>query len=211
MNNELNRYLIIFSMCFLVFSCGSSIQKAFVKDDIKKYKVNTITILEFANNNPDRFKKYHPEASEVTRDAIETVFLGFGYNVVERSKLNQVIKEQKLSLTGLTKEDEVKVGKLLNADVVVIGAVTGYMQGQTNTSVVRELYGNDNFGNIIITQFGFSIKGIHVETGVILFSGTFFKELDSITSYKSPVVNLVNEVINKGLVDSLEDKGFKKY
>jgi len=43
--------------------------------------------------------------------------------VIERKQLNKVFDEQKLGLTGVTVEDEHKIGKILNVDAIISGTV----------------------------------------------------------------------------------------
>jgi curli biogenesis system outer membrane secretion channel CsgG len=60
-------------------------------------------------------------------ELISSVFRTGMYNVslYERSKLNRIIEEQALSLSGLTEETE-EIGKLTNADTIVTGSL--YLQ-----------------------------------------------------------------------------------
>lgn len=46
-----------------------------------------------------------------------------GVKVVERTRLAQVLDEQKLSLTGITEGDDLEVGRIVNADAVVSGTI----------------------------------------------------------------------------------------
>lgn len=51
------------------------------------------------------------------------------YEVVERSALNQILKEQKLGMSGVVDaSNAVDIGKLLGADAVVLGAVTEFQE-----------------------------------------------------------------------------------
>ena len=43
--------------------------------------------------------------------------------VIERKQLNKVFDEQKLGLTGVTVEDEHKVGRILNVDAIISGTI----------------------------------------------------------------------------------------
>lgn len=200
-------FILLLSSSIFFLQCSTSRQNGFVKEDIKKYKIQTIAILEFDDANSAKYKKYHPEASRVATDTIQNAFLDFGYKIVERNKLDKILQEKHLSLSGITIEDGIQVGKLLNADVVVMGSLTAYMQGQHNTEIVKEIHGNDDFGNLIRTQFGFTIKGIHVQSGEMLFSGSYFKEKNGILNYTDPILGLVNEMIYEDLMDQWKDKG----
>ena len=43
--------------------------------------------------------------------------------VIERKQLNKVFEEQKLGLTGVTVDEEVEIGKILNVDAIVSGTI----------------------------------------------------------------------------------------
>ena len=61
--------------------------------------------------------------SEVSMESLTTAIVNTGqFNVVERNKLNAVLKELEIGLTGLTDTDNAKkVGQLLQADVILTG------------------------------------------------------------------------------------------
>lgn len=64
------------------------------------------------------------EEGKVLSERIVTMLAANGrIKVVERTKLNQVLDEQKLGLTGLTEESDNSVGKLLSADGIVSGTI----------------------------------------------------------------------------------------
>jgi hypothetical protein len=89
--------------------------------------------------------------------------------VVERDALNKIMKEQNLGMTGLIDEGSaVKVGKLLGADVIVIGR---------GTMLKRKKAGEET--NLIDT---FTLKAINVETGAMLI--TVRKEPGSAWNWK---------------------------
>ncbi len=79
-------------------------------------------------------------------------------DVVERQELEKILKEQKLSMTGVLDSDKtVQVGKLLGADVMVIGRGTALDTGN------RSQEGK----NLIDT---FMLKVVSVETGSLLIT-----------------------------------------
>jgi len=66
------------------------------------------------------------ELEQGVSDAIRTYFIKSGkYKVIERTKMDEVIKEQKLQLTGCTqKECAVEIGKILNVRYIVISSIS---------------------------------------------------------------------------------------
>jgi hypothetical protein len=87
------------------------------------------------------------------RDKVETVLVNKNYTVVERVKLDEILKELKLSQTGLTTSDQVKIGNMINASNLILGEII-------------EVNRND-------TSLEFSIRNIEMETGKILWKHEF--------------------------------------
>jgi TolB-like protein len=65
--------------------------------------------------------------------------------LVERRQIETVLKEQQFQLSGLTEDEGVSVGRILKADIILVGNV-----GKLGTSVV------------------FSARLINVETGKVM-------------------------------------------
>lgn len=81
-------------------------------------KVRRIGVLAFD------YGRHEPFGAE---DIFAKQFLERGYAVIERTRLEAVIKEQHLSATGLLAPDSAKgIGKLLGVDAVVLGNITAY-------------------------------------------------------------------------------------
>jgi len=82
-------------------------------------------------------------------------------NVVEREKLENVLKEQKLSLSGIIDESTaIEVGKLVGAQAVVIGAITSLTQSPI-----------DKFSYILYeTKADLDVRIVDSSTGKVLFS-----------------------------------------
>jgi len=98
----------------------------------------------------------HPkdkETSDVIRDKIETVLVNKKYTVLERTKMNEITREFKLAQTGLTRTDQIELGKMLNASNLVL-------------TEILELNKDD-------THLEFSIKNLEVESGQILWKYEF--------------------------------------
>ncbi|MGB7569929.1 MAG: CsgG/HfaB family protein, partial [Chitinivibrionales bacterium] len=88
--------------------------------------------------------------SDLWQQIYETLLLMHKFNVITRSKINSLLDEQKLSISGLTNEKEsYKIGKLVSADAVLFVTVI-----ESSDSTVWE-----------------TIRLIKVETGEIAFMG----------------------------------------
>lgn len=93
------------------------------------------------------------ETSDVIRDKIETVLVNKKYTVLERTKMNEITREFKLAQTGLTRNDQIELGKMLNATNLIL-------------TEILELNQDDK-------HLEFSIKNLDVESGQILWKYEF--------------------------------------
>jgi hypothetical protein len=96
---------------------------------------------------------------KIVGEAFETEFLNTGYQLVERSRIQSVVSELKFSMTGLTEEQGIQIGKMLNVDAVIFGTVTAFYRG----------VGDEQ------TTVGFSVKAVHVTNGLILWKASHTK------------------------------------
>ena len=78
----------------------------------------TIAVFDFENNGL--------ETNEVrqlsTRLESELVKLG-DFKVVERTKIDEVLKEQKLQISGSVEESLIEVGEILGANQIILGSI----------------------------------------------------------------------------------------
>lgn len=78
---------------------------------------------------PFRPHSSSPTSGELAFEAFSTQILRIqGYSVVDRGAIDQLIKEQKLTQTGVIDQTQaVELGKLLGAQGVILGAVTEFV------------------------------------------------------------------------------------
>jgi len=165
----------------LLFASGcSSVDKSiYVNPQMDSYNVKTAVVLPLENNNSERYKKYFPEAADVVRDALESSLLKIGWQIIEREKISKVINELELQASGLTLENGVKIGKMLNADVIIIGQVTSYVQGEVgDKSLTKELEH---------TTVGFNVRAVNISSGVIMWKINVVDSDKNIFTYTNPV------------------------
>jgi WD40 repeat protein len=87
-----------------------------------------------------------PEVADVCVSTMSNALANVDYiTLVERDAIEAIVKEQQFQLSGLTEDQGVSVGKILKADVVLLGNV-----GKLGTSIV------------------FSARLINVETGKVM-------------------------------------------
>lgn len=87
----------------------------------EKIKTKSIAVIEFTDVNGD----LTPEGRLLTERLTTQLATTKEFSVIERSRLKEVIKELKLSLSGVIDPQTVKqVGKILGADAVLTGTLT---------------------------------------------------------------------------------------
>jgi hypothetical protein len=117
------------------------------RDSIDRYQTMAVMLLEDAPEAPG-------SGSRVA-GIITTLLLDLDINMVERAKLDEVLKEQVIQLTHADDANVLKVGRLVGAQAIIVGDVQQWErheQGRTN-------------------KVSLSLRMIDVETGQLLFNG----------------------------------------
>ena len=86
---------------------------------------------------------------------ITTLLLDLDINVVERGKLDEVLKEQVIQLTHADDANTLKVGKLVGAQAIIVGGIQQWERQEQGRT----------------TNVSLSLRIIDVETGQLLFNG----------------------------------------
>jgi TonB family protein len=130
----------------------------------------TIAVFDFENNG----LKVHQVKQLTSRLESELVKIG-GFKVVERNKIDEILKEQKLQMSGCVEECLIDVGNMLGAKQVVLGDV----------------------GKITDNYFTISVKLVDAETGEMVRTADYDAErgLTQLFKYglKHIAVSLSNE------------------
>jgi hypothetical protein len=117
------------------------------RDTIDRYRTMAVMLLEDAPGAPG-------SGSRVA-GIVTTLLLDLDINMVERAKLDEVLKEQVIQLTHADDANVLKVGRLVGAQAIIVGGVQQWErqeQGRTN-------------------NVSLSLRMIDVETGQLLFNG----------------------------------------
>lgn len=117
------------------------------RGSIDRYRTMAVMLFEDGPNAPG-------SGSRVA-GIVTTLLLDLDMNMVERAKLEEVLKEQVIQLTHADDANVLKVGKLVGAHAIIVGGVQQWEQHeQARTSSVS-----------------LSLRMIDVETGQLLFNG----------------------------------------
>ena len=78
----------------------------------------TVAVFEFENNGLDK------SAVRIITERMQSEFVkAGGYKVVERSKIDNILKEQKFQNSGCVDECLIEIGKMVGAKEALIGSV----------------------------------------------------------------------------------------
>ncbi len=117
------------------------------RDNIDRYRTMAVMLFEDAAGAPG-------SGSRVA-GIVTTLLLDLDIHMVERAKLDEVLKEQVIQLTHADDANVLKVGKLLGAQAILVGEVQQW-----------ERHAQERMHSVSL-----SLRMIDVETGVLLFSG----------------------------------------
>jgi len=123
--------------------------KGFINPNIKKVKIQKVAVLPFGGEN-----------GEIWADKIANTLLKTGYDVIERSRIEQIFKEQKLSMTGaITQQDADKLLQLYGIQGMIFGNGFGLALASKGTSA-----GGYSSG------YKFNVKLVNMANGELLWS-----------------------------------------
>jgi hypothetical protein len=117
------------------------------RDTVNRYQTMAVMLLEDA---PGAAGSGSRVAGIVT-----TLLLDLDINVVERAKLDEVLKEQVIQLTHADDANVLKVGKLVGAQAIIVGGVQEWERHEQSR----------------MNKVSLSFRMIDVETGQLLFNG----------------------------------------
>jgi len=109
------------------------------------------------------------ETSVLTDKFITALIKTNKIKIVERDKLDTVMKEFALTQAGITSpEHSQKIGKLLGADYLLHGSISMFDADIKHTAIPY----TDNFNKIIMAQMAVDIRLVKTETGQIVTAET---------------------------------------
>lgn len=144
-----------------------------------------------------------------TAGMVTTLMLDLDVHMVERAKLDEVLKEQVIQLTHADDANVLKVGKLLGTQAIIVGEVQQWERHEEERTHAVSL----------------ALRIIDVETGVLLFSGEGHLTDPTTDDPESSARIIVHRILARfgsqaGLLGSgrigvnwelLEDKGVRFY
>jgi hypothetical protein len=192
--------LSILLIPLFILSCATA-DIAVDKEAMKSIK--TVAIAPFTSI-VDLKKGILAEAEGNFRSAL----VKLNYKVVERERLNALLKEKELAMTGVTTENAKSIGSMLGADAILIGEILAYNESerevqdfQTKKIEVKTFYKFQIIVRLVDVSTGSTILTIKNASPEAMQS----KELSgfsSLDSYRSLVLN----DMESELVDAMKKK-----
>lgn len=140
-----------------------------VGGNYKKLNVESYAILPFVDKRNGVKCRLGYNPADVMTDAFETAFIGTGNKVVDRRDIDSALDELKFSHSGDVNSDQIKeIGKLTNSDVIIMGKIRQFQNALFNNKQKPEKPSK-------CTTISYSVKAVHVETGELLWTGSFTK------------------------------------
>ncbi|MEA3286518.1 MAG: CsgG/HfaB family protein [Candidatus Marinimicrobia bacterium] len=202
-HNYISITCIIFFVSIVLFSCASqgtpedialpknggaiSFPPGWNDSIIEKIKAgqstkNILAVLDFEGN-----EKLKGKVDLKMSDMLTTSLVKTGrFDIVERNKIDNIIKEQRLGLAGIIDEmSAAEVGKMIGAEYVVFGSITS----ATRSDI-------DKFGYILVKiEVGIDVRVVNATTGKILLSES------AIGLSESKIVQTADGVVVSGAID----------
>jgi curli biogenesis system outer membrane secretion channel CsgG len=206
----MKKLLVTFLAAFFISGCGAGIRTV-VRQDFNP--AGRMAVMPFSGKAED--------VGLSLSEAFTTYLMEAGFEMIERAQIENVLKEQKMSLSGGTDvETMVQIGKLAGVDVVVTGSYR--TRREEIRTVTRPLPaaprkpgkryppgpGNGLPGNVRVesnTIFsGLTVKFVDVNTGRVLMSSSAEKD------YNADSVNRALAAMARSIRKTLdEQKGGK--
>lgn len=117
------------------------------RESIDRYRTMAVMLFEDAAGSPG-------SGSRVA-GIVTTLLLDLDVHMVERAKLDEVLKEQVIQLTHADDANVLKVGKLVGAQAIIVGEVQQW-----------ERHAQERMHSVSL-----ALRMIDVETGLLLYSG----------------------------------------
>ena len=138
---------------------------------IKSVQHSAVALLPFIYNKSDGTEAdFQKTVTENYRGSFETYFIKTGFDIIDRDQIDKLLAEQQFGMSGISRDNQKKIGKLLNADTIVIAQINNYdMVPVTGTDPISKGQLSPSGDKKYNGYIALTLKAIHVETGVLLW------------------------------------------
>lgn len=187
--------LTVLSLFLFIISCTSVDKSVYIKDKQALQKPIRIAVLTFMDA-----AKY-PGSGVSIADALTNELVQISnWDLVERSQIENILKEKSLDMTGLTDSQLTDIGKLAKTDYIIVGSVSDY-------------YYDRQFYIVPKTKIAFNARIINTQTGSIVGTLRYNRETNKnawcgcclLGWYYLPVLLLTDQNINTDVSKAARD------
>jgi hypothetical protein len=115
----MNKHVIQGALAAMLLTAACSTSKISIRKDALR-QMQTIAVMPFSSTVADA--KVTRESTEIFRGAM----LASGFKVLEREKIDKILKEKELAQTGLIENKALEAGQLLGAEGTMLGEITAH-------------------------------------------------------------------------------------
>lgn len=169
----LKRFLFfILLSAFLFISAGCGPKIAF-RQDYDFSRIQRVGVIKFDSNSLSYSAGSDPGSA--VADEFIFQFLNRGVKVVERSRLQTILREHNLWKGGDIDPNTIKkMGHILGVDALVMGTVTRFVPDKKERIYVRDPSGNVQEEIFLVeAEVGISARMVDVETGEVVWASSY--------------------------------------
>ena len=170
---------------------GKAIVKKISSDG--SFDPKALTRLAVVVADDPRHQNGQANLQAIVEDEFVQTLIRKGYSLVSRSDIQAIIKEKQFQKSGLTEDNAAAVGKLLNVPAVLVVRITDSAVEQLVNPTTRTMF--------TVASASVGARLISVETGLILWTGTFTHSIDGGHGELSGVVANVAKTMAGGFPD----------
>lgn len=181
---RINAVLSLLLLALFLSSCA--VQSTVVKPNYDFKRIKRVAVIEF------RDAAYQPNSGSLVSDMFIKYLLRTGYDVIERTELDSILKEHQLSVEGILNRAQTKeFGKISGVDAIITGSIS--------MLVPDRVFYDGATPRFVAAQAGVTCRMIDVETGEILWAGSnTYDGMNTQTAFEY----LVSSIIDQFMKDS---------
>ena len=147
------RFLVYLSLTIILLGCAGA--KKSTSPSFSPEKYNTVAVLVDQGSY-----------SRVIEDAFVIGLINKGYSVVSRRDVDHIVGEIQFQGSGLTQEDRVKLGKMLNVRCILIANLTN-AYSETRDGSYTDGRGTYHASTYTVQHAGINARLLDVENGAV--------------------------------------------
>jgi len=136
-------------------------------------RVQRVGVIKFDSSRVSFGPGYDPGSA--VADEFVFQFINRGVRVIERSRIEQILREQSLWESGSIDPKTIKgLGKMLGVDALIMGTVTRYSPDRKERIYIRDTRGQIREEIFLVeAEVGISARMVDTETGEIIWAGNY--------------------------------------